>query len=207
MTPQQILTFMHEMEQLKKEMRHSWLSNGRHESVAEHVWRLSLLTMLVSPHLDNEVNLLHLLKMCIAHDISEAYVGDVPSFSSTRVAHHTVEEQAMEAFRDRFSSNQAQELFDLWIEYEHQATYESKVLKALDKLEMRIQHNESDIKTWSDIEYPLCFYEATVRCEFDSFLKEFNALVENESKEKITSESTKDIDSVLDEAQHMFAKQ
>lgn len=36
-------------EKLKYELRHSWLSNGRRESVAEHTWRLSLMAMLIEP--------------------------------------------------------------------------------------------------------------------------------------------------------------
>ena len=38
-------------EKLKYEMRHSWLSNGRQESVAEHTWRMSLMAILVEPYL------------------------------------------------------------------------------------------------------------------------------------------------------------
>lgn len=39
---------------LKYEMRHSWLSNGRQESVAEHTWRMSLMAILVEPYLDQK---------------------------------------------------------------------------------------------------------------------------------------------------------
>ena len=34
-------------------------------------------------------------------------------------------------------------------------TIEAKIFKAMDSLEVLIQHNESDIKTWSDNEYDL----------------------------------------------------
>ncbi|MCS4224707.1 HD domain-containing protein [Sphingobacterium sp. BIGb0165] len=36
-------------EKLKFELRHSWLSNGRQESVAEHTWRMSLMAILIEP--------------------------------------------------------------------------------------------------------------------------------------------------------------
>lgn len=36
-------------EKLKFELRHSWLSNGRQESVAEHTWRMSLMAVLIEP--------------------------------------------------------------------------------------------------------------------------------------------------------------
>ena len=41
----QFFDLMHLAESLKKELRHSWLSDGRQESVAEHSWRLSLMAM------------------------------------------------------------------------------------------------------------------------------------------------------------------
>ena len=34
---------LHRAEQLKNNTRHSWTSSGRHESVAEHSWRLALM--------------------------------------------------------------------------------------------------------------------------------------------------------------------
>ena len=34
-------------EQLKNNTRHSWTSAGRHESVAEHSWRLALMAYFV----------------------------------------------------------------------------------------------------------------------------------------------------------------
>ncbi len=42
-------------EKLKYELRHSWLSNGRQESVAEHTWRLSLMAMLIEPYLEENI--------------------------------------------------------------------------------------------------------------------------------------------------------
>ena len=69
-------------EKLKYEMRHSWLSNGRQESVAEHTWRMSLMAILVEPYLDQKVNIEKLLKMVIIHDLVEAEAGDIPVFDT-----------------------------------------------------------------------------------------------------------------------------
>lgn len=74
MTLIQILQLLHEVEQLKKELRHSWLSDGRQESVAEHTWRMSLMAMLLQSHLIQSVDMLKVMKMITIHDINEAYV-------------------------------------------------------------------------------------------------------------------------------------
>lgn len=70
----EILQLLHEVEQLKKELRHSWLSDGRQESVAEHTWRMSLMAILLQPHLIQSVDMLKVMKMITIHDINEAYV-------------------------------------------------------------------------------------------------------------------------------------
>lgn len=75
-----ILEFLHIAENLKKLIRHSWLSDGRQESVAEHTWRMSLMFLLVEPHLGIKVDTQKTLEMIIIHDIIEALVGDIPAF-------------------------------------------------------------------------------------------------------------------------------
>ena len=77
-----ILEFLHITENLKKLIRHSWLSNGREESVAEHTWRVSIMFLLIEPHLDIKINTLRTLEMIVIHDIIEALVGDVPAFEA-----------------------------------------------------------------------------------------------------------------------------
>ena len=77
-----ILNILKLAEKLKFELRHSWLSNGRQESVAEHTWQMSLMAVLVYRHLEKPVNLEHTLKMIIVHDLVEAEAGDIPFFET-----------------------------------------------------------------------------------------------------------------------------
>jgi len=60
-----ILKFIHQSEKLKNELRHSWTSSGRQESVAEHCWRTSLMIILLAPKLEESINLEKALKMAI----------------------------------------------------------------------------------------------------------------------------------------------
>ena len=43
-----LMEFLHAAERLKNELRHAYKSNGSRETVAEHSWRLSLMTMALS---------------------------------------------------------------------------------------------------------------------------------------------------------------
>src|SRR5258705_3693395 len=63
-------------ERLKFELRHSYTSSGRQESVAEHTWRMSLMAVLIEPLLKQKVDTARLLKMIILHDLVEAEARD-----------------------------------------------------------------------------------------------------------------------------------
>ncbi|GGE60332.1 HD domain-containing protein [Priestia taiwanensis] len=176
-------------EKLKVEMRHSWLSNGRQESVAEHTWRMSLMGILIEPYLPQKVDLLKMLKMIIIHDLVEAEAGDIPTFdtmNSAELKEQKVknEAKAIENIRDMLGDDLGIELYDLWFEFETKETYEAKVANALDKLEVQIQHNEADISTWLEIEHQMTFM-MDKHVAFDPVLQQFKGLIEVEGEKKL----------------------
>ena len=72
------LRFIREAERLKDVLRTAHTSTGRHESTAEHSWRLALLAAVLTgerPRLDMQ----RVLLMCLVHDLGEAYDGDIPA--------------------------------------------------------------------------------------------------------------------------------
>ena len=93
MEPKEFLAFLARLEKLKCNTRHSWTSSGRHESVAEHSWRLAMLAMLLRDALP-EVDMDKVLRMCLIHDVGEAVTGDIPSFQKTD-ANEETERQAI----------------------------------------------------------------------------------------------------------------
>ncbi|PDZ73026.1 HAD family hydrolase [Bacillus pseudomycoides] len=176
-------------EKLKYEMRHSWLSNGRQESVAEHTWRMSLMAVLVQPYLDKEVNMEKLLKMVIIHDLVEAEAGDIPAFDTMnseqlQLQKQENEQKAILNIKHTLEGPLGDELYNLWIEFEAKETYEAKVANALDKLEVKIQHNEADIDTWIPIEHKMTFQVAK-HTDFDSCLSKLQKIIEQEGEKKL----------------------
>ncbi len=195
-----ILEMLHIAEKLKQELRHSWLSNGRQESSAEHSWRLALMVLLIAPETNLELDMLKALKMAVIHDLVEAEAYDIPAFEHHRTEEKKAAEQsAADHYKEILSSPAGDEIYDLWIEYEEQTSTEAKFIKSLDKLEVRLQHNEAGVKTWNDIEYPRSLFAADKYCRIDKFIQEFNDQIKNDSTNLITS-SNKDIKSVRKEA-------
>ena len=76
------LRFIREAERLKNVLRTAYTSEGRHESTAEHSWRLALLAAVLTgerPELDMQ----RVVLMCLIHDLGEAFDGDVPAIAQT----------------------------------------------------------------------------------------------------------------------------
>ena len=52
-----ILNFIEYAEGLKRELRHSWLSDGRREDVAGHTWRMALMGIIIAPKTRLKLNI------------------------------------------------------------------------------------------------------------------------------------------------------
>ena len=137
-----VLAFLQRAENLKSTLRYAWTSSGREESTAEHSWRLSLLALLCS-HRFPDADPARLLKIAVVHDLGEAICGDVPAPQQTASDGRAVRER--EAVADLCSTlppDMAAELLGLWEDYEQGHSREAVIIKALDKLETLIQHNQ-----------------------------------------------------------------
>jgi putative hydrolase of HD superfamily len=137
---QGIMEFLRHTEQLKNTMRQCWTSEGKQESVAEHTWRLCMMAMLFEKQLPN-VNITKLMKMCLIHDIAEIIDGDIPA--TMHVPDKSEKERKnLIILMKPLPSYIQEEILSLWDEYEAAVTIESKVAKAMDKLETMMQHNQ-----------------------------------------------------------------
>ncbi len=154
MKPEEIIKFLGLAEKLKCELRHSWTSTMRQESVAEHSWRLCVFSWLLKGKLQHEYDMNKVMKMCLFHDLGEAIAGDIPSFSKSEEDIRK-EENAVSRIIDMLDEEAGSELADLFLEMKEQKSKEARLFNALDKLEAVIQHNESPIETWIPLEFEL----------------------------------------------------
>jgi len=137
-----ILDFLRHTEQLKIMTRSARTSEGRPESVAEHTWRLCLMTLLFEKSFP-KVNYAKLVKMCIIHDLGEAIGGDIPAVDQNANEDKAVQERLdLLLILKPLPEHLQKEITELWDEYEQATTAEAKLAKALDKLETILQHNQ-----------------------------------------------------------------
>lgn len=183
MKPNELLSVLHTAERLKDTTRHCYTSQGRHESVAEHSWRVTLTAYLMRdefPQLDmNKV-----MEMCLIHDLGECFTGDIPSFEKTEA--DTAREDGLLA---QWVASLPQPYCDgmaaLYAEMDALETPEAKLYKALDKLEAVIAHNESSISSWLPREYDLNLTYADEHVAFSPYLTALRAAIRRETEAKI----------------------
>ena len=82
MRPSELLAALHTAEKLKDTTRHCYTSGGRHESVAEHSWRIALMAFFLRDEFP-EADMDKVTRMCLIHDLGECFTGDIPAFDKT----------------------------------------------------------------------------------------------------------------------------
>ena len=192
MNAEELLKILSVAEKLKCNTRHCYTSNGRHESVAEHSWRLALMAMLLSGAEEfRQVKMDRVIRMCLIHDLGEAFTGDIPAFEK-KPSEEKEEEQILDQWVAAFPQAQKEEFQSLLEEMAALETVEAKLYKALDKLEALIQHNESDLSTWLPLEYELQFTYGQEQMQFSPYVKELRAAVDQWTARKIAEEKKKE---------------
>lgn len=186
MEPEKLIETLAVAERLKDAVRHCYTSGGRRESVAEHSWRITLMAYLVSDEFP-EANLEKLMKMCLIHDLGEAFTGDIPTFEKTEKDEEK-EASLLDEWVKQLPEPFAGEMQELYREMEERQTLEARIYKALDNLEALIQHNESDISTWIPLEYDLQMTYGNDKVQFSEYLTRLRDLVREDSKNKIAEQ-------------------
>ena len=185
MTPTELLAALHTAEKLKDTTRHCYTSGGRHESVAEHSWRIALMAFFLRDEFP-EADMDKVTRMCLIHDLGECFTGDIPAFDKTAQDEST-EEALLYQWVASLPSPCREEMRTLYDEMAALETQEAQIYKALDKLEAVIQHNESDIATWLPREYELNLTYADENVAFSDYLKRLREEIRRETRDKIAA--------------------
>lgn len=133
---QQQMQFLTEADKIKSIFRRNRILHGtRHENDAEHSWQLALMAIVLSEHADPAVDLLHVVKMLLVHDLVEIDAGDTFAFDPDALkTQREREEHAASRVFGLLPADMAAEMLALWEEFEAQATPESRFAGAMDHL-------------------------------------------------------------------------
>ena len=186
MEPRAFLDALHVAERLKDATRHCYTSGGRHESVAEHSWRITLMAYFLRDEFP-EADMDKVIRMCLIHDLGECFTGDIPSFRKTQADEDT-EEQLLYAWVASLPEPYRTEMRALYEEMAARETTEAKIYKALDNLEAVIQHNESDLATWEPHERGLNLTYGNDKVAFSPYLVKLREAIREDTERKLENE-------------------
>ncbi|KAG2702610.1 hypothetical protein I3760_06G098800 [Carya illinoinensis] len=132
------LTLCH---RLKTTKRKGWINHGIKgpESIADHMYRMAVMALIAGdlPGVNRE----RCIKIAIVHDIAEAIVGDItPSDGVPKEEKSRMEQAALnEMCKVLGGGMRAEEIKELWREYENNSSLEANLVKDFDKVEMILQ--------------------------------------------------------------------
>ncbi len=178
-----LLNVLHVAERLKDATRHCYTSGGRHESVAEHSWRLALFAFFLRDEFP-ELDMDKVIRMCMIHDLGECFTGDIPTFLKSD-ADSEKEDDLLLRWVRTLPEPYCTDMAALYAEMNALETGEAMLYKALDKLEAVIQHNESPLSTWEPLEYELNRRYAYDAVAFSPYLQALRDAVRQDTEEKI----------------------
>ncbi|XVE85986.1 hypothetical protein DITRI_Ditri17bG0135900 [Diplodiscus trichospermus] len=133
---------------LKTTKRKGWINHGIKgpESIADHMYRMALMALIAGdlPGVNRE----RCIKIAIVHDIAEAIVGDITPSDGVPKEEKSRREQAAltEMCKILGGGMRAEEIQELWVEYENNASLEANLVKDFDKVEMILQALEYELE-------------------------------------------------------------
>ncbi|XP_052185473.1 uncharacterized protein LOC127797038 isoform X2 [Diospyros lotus] len=139
------LTLCH---RLKTTKRKGWINHGIKgpESIADHMYQMALMALIAAdlPGVNRE----RCIKIAIVHDIAEALVGDItPSDGIPKEEKSRREKTALnEMCKVLGGGPRAEEIKELWEEYENNSSIEANIVKDFDKVEMILQALEYEVE-------------------------------------------------------------
>ena len=149
---QQQLEFIVEIDKLKHVIRRNYLvDSSRRENDGEHSWHIAIAAMILAEYSDEPVNLSRVIKMLLVHDIVEIDAGDTFAYDTDGHADKDVREQrAADRLFGLLPDDQAEELRELWDEFEALATAEARFARAVDMLMPMLHNYHSNGKGWRE---------------------------------------------------------
>ncbi|NLP29463.1 MAG: HD domain-containing protein [Clostridia bacterium] len=145
------IEFITEIDKLKQIYRQNVvIGTSRNENDAEHSWHLAIMAILLSEYVEDEkLDLLRVIKMLIIHDLVEIDAGDTFCYDEKAKEDKAQrEEKAAERLFNILPSDQAEEIMDLWKEFEEKETLEARFAACMDRLQPLILNYNTQGHTW-----------------------------------------------------------
>ena len=149
---EQQLDFLREIDKEKQIFRQTYLADGqRKENDAEHAWHMAVMACLLKEYANEEVDLLHVIRMILIHDVVEIDAGDTYAYDeAAKATQREREEKAASRIFGMLPAEQAKELLDLWEEFEAGKTKEARFARAMDNFQPLMLNDATNGRAWEE---------------------------------------------------------
>lgn len=126
------------------------IGTDRNENDAEHSWHLAIMAMLLSEYAaEQDIDVLHVIKMVLIHDLVEIYAGDTFCYDEKGYEDKAEREQkAADRLFNLLPADQAQVMMELWQEFEEMKTPEAGFAASLDRFQPLLLNYNTNGHTW-----------------------------------------------------------
>lgn len=147
---QQQIAFLLELDKLKNIYRQTLvLHEDRAENDAEHSFHLAIMACILAEHANEPVDVLHVMKMVLVHDVVEIDAGDTYCYDTKGYEDKAEREQkAADRLFALLPEEQEREFRGLWEEFEEKATPEAKFANALDRIQPMLLNYKKGGISW-----------------------------------------------------------
>ncbi|MFP5326448.1 MAG: HD domain-containing protein [Acidimicrobiia bacterium] len=144
------LRFILELDRAKQVLRQNSLADAsRQENDAEHMWHLAVMALVLREHAGPEVDVAHVIEMLLVHDVVEIDAGDTFAYDDAAHADKEARERlAAERIFGLLPDDQAQLMWDLWLEFEAKETPEARFAASVDRLQPLLLNAASGGQAW-----------------------------------------------------------
>lgn len=168
----------------------------KYESDADHTWRMAMMLVLIEPHLSQPIDFKKAMKMALIHDVPEILAGDASPLGTDgtgKDSHaynaqaaeekHRKEKEAAQRIFGQLPAAQRDDLLATWQECEDQTSFEARVVKAIDKLEGKLQAFEYCNGVMYKEHHHFCMTYGNETYNADPATKEFGDILLRKFKE------------------------
>ena len=146
----QQLKFTAEIDKMTSILRRTMLiDKSRRENDAEHSWHIAVMALLFEEYVSEHVDIGHVVKMCVVHDLIEIYAGDTFAYDvEGNKSKAEREEKAADRLFALLPEEQGAYIRALWEEFDRMETADSKYAACLDRLQPFFHNTLTEGHTW-----------------------------------------------------------
>jgi putative hydrolase of HD superfamily len=147
---QEQMAFALEIDKEKNIYRQTHLSgHGRREDDAEHAWHMAVMAYLLKEYANEEVDILHVIMMCLVHDLVEIDAGDTYAYDEEgKKSQRQREEAAADRIFGLLPKDQAEEFRAMFEEFDAYETPEACFAHTMDNLQPMMLNDSNDGGDW-----------------------------------------------------------